>query len=237
MDVLENNVIGAFIFGLGRQIEARHGRMPLEPIGVELLQQTPLDTTLGDVLVANSRMIRLIEFKRAAGKIAKEKAKLRLLKTALSSPQDAHLCSISRKIHWFVSTNYDKEQASTVVPYLDFDVSSTGIELSAFIENITIDIRGPGMTEEELRDVGQYMRILGEYAGKQSSGGTVGGLLFSVDGRGEANYIFIEDVRELAMSPKLVMEQHVERQRAIEARRIEMAQEATRQSHRPGIGL
>lgn len=235
MDVLENNVIGSFIFGLGREIEARYGRMPFEPIGVELLQQTPLDTTLGDVLLANAKIVRLIEFKRAKGKMAKEKAKLSLLRTALGRPEDAHLTRISRRVHWFVSTNYEKEQTSVVVPYLDFETSSYGVELSIFIENITIDIRGSVMTEEELRDVKQYMEILAEYAGSQGSGGTVGGLLFSVGRNDKANYIFIEDVRELAMSPTLVIARHAEQQLAIEAKELEMERAVERSS--PGLGM
>jgi hypothetical protein len=36
------------------------------PTGVNLLQQTPLDKVLGDVLASNSRALRLIEFKQLA---------------------------------------------------------------------------------------------------------------------------------------------------------------------------
>ena len=70
-DVLENTVIGTFIFSLGQAV----GLLSCEPIGVELLQQTPLDTSLGDVLIAKATFVRLIEFKRELNKSPKEHAK------------------------------------------------------------------------------------------------------------------------------------------------------------------
>lgn len=136
MDILENNVIGSFIFGLGRQVEARHGRMPCEPIGVELLQQTPLDTSLGDVLIANAKIVRLIEFKRESNRDAKEIANFQLLCRALNSSHLSHLDAISRKIHWFVQTNFSKTQNSIVVPYLDLKTPSSSLNLAGFIEKL-----------------------------------------------------------------------------------------------------
>ena len=99
-DVLENDVIGNFILGFGRALGVRYGTVEMAPIGVELLQQTPLDTCLGDVLIANAVFVRLIEFKRELNKSPKERAKLRQLRMALASESTARLEPLSRKIHW-----------------------------------------------------------------------------------------------------------------------------------------
>ena len=81
-------------FGLGTR-----GLHPFELIGVEQLQQTSLDTVLGDLLIANTRFVRLIEFKRELNKDRKERVKLTRLKAVLDSDSFAFLESISREIH------------------------------------------------------------------------------------------------------------------------------------------
>jgi hypothetical protein len=102
-DVLENAVISNFILGLGHALGTR--LVPFEPIGVELTQQTPLDPLLGDLLIANARLVRLIEFKRELNRSPKEQGKLVVLKRLLLTEAYSHLESISRKNHWFVLTN------------------------------------------------------------------------------------------------------------------------------------
>jgi hypothetical protein len=109
MDVLENIVIGLFIDWFGFERGIRYGRT-CEPIAIELLQQTPLDTSLGDLLIASSRFVRLIEFKRELNKDDKEFAKLEMLRRALRAPAISHLVSLSRKVHWYVATNFNNEK-------------------------------------------------------------------------------------------------------------------------------
>ena len=59
-----------------------------EPISVNLLQQTPLDTSLGDVLLAKARVVRLIEFKREANKDRKERARVPAPRESVECPRN-----------------------------------------------------------------------------------------------------------------------------------------------------
>src|SRR5215472_14645009 len=104
-DIYENIVIGNFLFGLGAAMGWRHRNQPAPPTSVSLLQQTPLDERLGDVLVENARLIRLIEFKRTTNRRAlkKETEKRDRLAKALES---GNLQPISRRLHWFVGSDF-----------------------------------------------------------------------------------------------------------------------------------
>ena len=52
MPIYENLVIGNFLFALGLKIGARRDDYLAPDLGVHLMQQTPLDIVLGDVLLA-----------------------------------------------------------------------------------------------------------------------------------------------------------------------------------------
>src|SRR5437879_6471440 len=112
MDIYENIVIGNFLFGLGTAMGLRHGVDRqiggIDSHFVSLFQQTPLDKSFGDVLLGskNSRIIRLIEFKRAANDSCKEQSKLTALLRALTTPSNNRLQLISRKIHWYVESEF-----------------------------------------------------------------------------------------------------------------------------------
>jgi hypothetical protein len=69
-----------------------------------LLQQTPLDTRLGDLLVFNSSFFRVIEFKRSSNDTPKEYQKLESLSAALTVPKLGNLTEVSRRIHWYVKS-------------------------------------------------------------------------------------------------------------------------------------
>jgi hypothetical protein len=218
-DVLENIIIGVFIDAFGFERGRRYG-VKCEPIGVELLQQTPLDSTLGDVLIANSRIVRLIEFKREENKDSKEYSKFMLLSRALNGPALSHLIPLSRKVHWYVLTNFNRPQSSIVVPYLDFLNPNGDRDLAKFVQELTDDIAGPEMDEQESRDLRQYIQAVAQWAGSSRPPATTGGLLFVVNRLGQPQFLFIRDVRELAMTPRLVVEQ-----RNVQERRIEMERE------------
>jgi hypothetical protein len=204
-DVLENTVIGTFIFGLGQAV----GPLRREPIGVELLQQTPLDTSLGDVLIAKATFVRLIEFKRELNKSPKEQAKLVALKRLLVTEAYSRLELISRKVHWYVITNFNKWRSSVIVPYLDLESPVGDRDLAQFIQETADALAGPGMPEQELDDLQVYFQKLAQFCGSRHIGGTTGGLLFTVDTRGKPAYFPIRDVRELAMTPRQVVESRV----------------------------
>jgi hypothetical protein len=68
----ENQVIGRFLVELG--FEAGRGGDQDPPI-VDLLQQTPLDTFLGDAVIKNRASLFMIEFKRNAESVKHEQKK------------------------------------------------------------------------------------------------------------------------------------------------------------------
>ena len=60
-----------------------------------------------------------------------------------------YLQGISRKVHWFVLTNYDRpDRTSIVVPYIEMTWLSGSRGLDQFIREITADMAGPGMTDD-----------------------------------------------------------------------------------------
>lgn len=86
LDVYENVVIGQFLFGLGVKMGSRNS----DATSVSLFQQTPSDASVGDVLVKNPGVVRVIEFKRQradATSKKKETAKLAALQRAKKVPR------------------------------------------------------------------------------------------------------------------------------------------------------
>jgi hypothetical protein len=133
--------------------------------------------------------------------------KFRAVRAAVSNDTLKHLVPLSRKIPRYVLTNFDKPITSIVIPYLDMESPSGDYSLEQFLQELTADMSGPPMTDGEAYDVRQYMEAVACYGGSSKIGTTTGGLLFAVDDRGKAQYLFIKDVRELALTPKLVFEQ------------------------------
>ena len=102
MDLYENTVIGSFLYGLGLEVSAQLGTSVLVS-GVDLLQQTPLDQSLGDLLIKAPRYFRLIEFKRATSQELKEHKKLADLAEKLRHEERAReLVATSLSIHHIV---------------------------------------------------------------------------------------------------------------------------------------
>ncbi len=93
------------------------------------------------------------------------------------------------------------------------------------------------MNKQDRDDVKLYIEVLGRYTGSKGSGGTTGGLLFTVNAKGTAEYIFIDDVRELAMTPNVVLQHYVERQRAIEEIKLKLEQEALQLTRGRSLGF
>jgi hypothetical protein len=93
--------------------------------------------------------VRLIEFKRELNKSPKERAKLKQLRRGLQiAPQ---LEPLSRQIHWYVMTNFNKDPRFTVVPYLDMEAPKSDRDLDQFIQETEDAMAGPGLTEQELQ--------------------------------------------------------------------------------------
>lgn len=192
----ENVVIGNFLYALGFAVRARR------PTGVtvsvvNLLQQTPDDRLLGDLLLTFPGMVRLIEFKAEGNRSTKERARHGVLKSALSS--EPRLEPVSRKVHWYVETAPSLREAvkARIVPYLDAFPAGQGeyARLETFIQALAQDIAG-GRPTDPSAEAGylEFVRLtLGE--GELGSGG----LLLSADADGTLHYAQLLDLGELRL--------------------------------------
>lgn len=94
----ENQLIGHFIYELGLYAGAQNLKRNNE---IHLIQQTPLDTKLGDLLANYGGKFFLFEFKRSAKDIASEfgKEKYKALKFDTRSSKN-QLFTLSKKCHY-----------------------------------------------------------------------------------------------------------------------------------------
>ena len=122
MKLYENVVIGNFLYGLGFALgsQLRSGQLPSM---VNLLQQTPDDKRLGDLLMAFPGTVRLIEFKTEANKSKKEAGRHQFLSRIFSEKLDElpDLPGTSRRVHWYIETAPLPSAAlsARIEPYLD----------------------------------------------------------------------------------------------------------------------
>ncbi|MTV39013.1 hypothetical protein [Duganella radicis] len=197
MDIYENIIIGNFLYSLGAAMGKRKETDQL-PLAVNLLQQTPLDKSVADVLLRGARTMRILEFKRAKNDSDKETAKLLHLSRALSTEANSTLLRISRAIHWFIGSMSDNTGLNIrIVPYLDFQQPAAAKKtLQEFIAAMVNEAAQSGPDNGELYD--RYLEVLANCQG--SAKGSSGGLVASVDENGNVSYVVVEDLRELGLT-------------------------------------
>lgn len=207
--VYENVVIGNFLYGLGYSIGANISH-PLEilPSSVNLLQQTPDDKLLADVLLEFPGLVRLIEFKRASNKDAKEKEKndrllLKLRKLDLSVCERMRV--VSRAVHWFVETDPKKDSFITkVVPYLDTFSIGNEAEINT-MESLIARIAhmatsgGEDISTEEYKN---YLSLVACCNGPDDSTIQTSGLLIAASGEGGIRIVELSDLMQLRLQHK-----------------------------------
>jgi hypothetical protein len=223
MDIYENIVIGNFLFGLGTAMGLRHRTDG--PIAkthshfASLLQQTPLDKSFGDVLLGskNSRIIRLIEFKRAANDSRKEQSKLAALLQALTTPGNSRLQLISRKIHWYVESEFQTRLKIRIAPYMDLQYLDFGAKftnLQKFVEAIADAASNSSIGKEEMRDYLEYLDLVckcqesDDYLSDTASSGA---LCLQITAGGQLRYVAVANFRDLFRDRR-----EIERDREIE---------------------
>ncbi|WLO87347.1 hypothetical protein IFU33_22810 (plasmid) [Pantoea agglomerans] len=216
MKLYENVVIGNFLYGLGVSVGARLGGNVL-PASVNLLQQTPEDKALGDVLLSFPGMLRLIEFKTAANRSDKEAARFRKLSHALEGREE--LKDISHRIHWYVETTTDVQ--SGVKTYFSSYLSALSqaarqvepLNLERFIAQTTRSIFSSHTDAENPETVSDYLQLVRwcQRVGEKSSAGA---LIVVCDGKGNLRYAELKNIMELSMTHEKWIEyrQDMERQ-------------------------
>ncbi|MRV70683.1 hypothetical protein GJ700_02985 [Duganella sp. FT92W] len=220
MDIYENIFIGNFLYSLGICVGKRNNSEHL-PISVNLLQQTPLDRSIGDVLLRGARTLRIIEFKRIENDDNKEFAKLEHLSRTLSVAEHQDLIPLSRQVHWFIGS-LSKEKALNVriVPYLDFrNTHQPEINIHSFINSMITEAH----SESDYSTL--YDRYLNVVALAQGSiKGSSGGIVVSVDSNGNISYVVVEDLRDLGLTLNKLHDVYLQRQ-------IQLEHQLTAQSH------
>lgn len=208
MDIYENIVIGNFLFGLGANM-GRHSKMENLPFSVNLLQQTPFDKSIGDVLLQGARVLRIIEFKRAKNDDAKEASKLLHLRRTLSLPENRDLVGISRKVHWFIkSRGGDNRLDIQIVPYLDFMLPQQAeTDLQRFIEEI---IEAAHSSLDHAEHYARYLKVVAYSQGSIS--GSSGGLIVCINEEGKVSYVVVDDLRDLRLTLSKLHEFYLQRQ-------------------------
>lgn len=170
-----------------------------QPSMVNLLQQTPADKVLGDVLIEFTGATRLIEFKQKSNNSKKERLKQSIIKRLILG--DSRLEKLSRSVHWFIETHpSDDYLQSTAIPYLDaFSGAQSSLNLWEFIDRTSYEAvkREPQFSSDELK---RYLRLIANASGSDHVG--TGGLLLHLDKSGSIKYIEIADMTQMRLSHK-----------------------------------
>ncbi|MGY4829186.1 hypothetical protein ACVNIS_11455 [Sphaerotilaceae bacterium SBD11-9] len=209
----ENILIGNFLFGFGLAMGRRSVTSRVNGC-VNLLQQTPLDHKLGDVLVHYPGVLRLIEFKRDRGDMVKETVKLEALNAALSVTR--HLYPVSREIHWFIQSRDGlPEFTVSVRPYLELlDGGNSAASLSDFTEFLADEAAGPSKSRFTTKDFNEYLQLLLTYGAPKGGSRTSSGMLVSVGADGLVRYVAVEDIRDLRLTRRELIKLSQQREQA-----------------------
>jgi hypothetical protein len=197
LKLYESVVIGNFLYGLGASVRAK-SKSETVISSINLLQQTPADTELADVLIKFSGLVRIVEFKTFENKDPKEYIKWTKLNAALKSRED--LIPVSRSVHWFVETDPQEESfISRIVPYLyayPRKRKEFCHDLAGFIE----DIAEEAMCEKnniELKKISEYLAFLKACQGKGRA--ETGGLILAINSKGKLMFGELSDMLQLRM--------------------------------------
>ena len=198
----ENVLIGQFIYGLGLCIGKRT-QSDCFPAAVNLLQQCPEDSALGDVLLSFPGTLRLIEFQAEDRDKSKERTRQEKLQIILES--DCERRHTSRRVHWYFE--FSRRSASAFggffTPYIDMDFSSPSLPkqahaLNRFIASVADDVLlQPNDNDERIQQEKDYL-ISVRLCHVGSSSGS-GALIVTVGASGEFHYIVVKDMMELHM--------------------------------------
>jgi hypothetical protein len=223
----ENVFIGNFLYGLGLALGAKLQGRAL-PSCVSLLQQTPADQMLGDVLADFAGTVLLYEFKRSHGNERKELSKAEKLRVVLK--QSPELDKVSRNVHWYVVSLPGAANAEPRIhlsPYIDLGIKAErrSRSLNQYVNDLAEIIVSKNRTTPGTHLVKEYLRTVAALS--DSDQGAVGGMLVAIDGNGAIRYVLVDDIRDLALQHS----QHLAR----ESERQQVRQQETEQPSRtPG---
>ncbi|HZH29215.1 MAG TPA: hypothetical protein VEY11_00355 [Pyrinomonadaceae bacterium] len=216
--IYENIYIGVFIYSLGFSV-AKNEKVNSLSSAINLYQQTPGDTTLGDFFCTIGGRNLLIEFKKDWAEVNTEHKKPSKAKLLAELGQEGHLHALSLKTHFLASpyefTGNERQlyffpyayllgagtiniepMGAFIEKYLDQQLGSDGIEFAAYLE--------------ALRPVGQSA---------QSGGKELSGLIVNLNEQGGITCVAFDDVgtlqREIDKLDRVISQERViERERS-----------------------
>ncbi|MFM2089288.1 MAG: hypothetical protein RLZZ237_4157 [Pseudomonadota bacterium] len=213
----ENIVIGNFLYGLGFNV-ARLSGSSVPPACINLLQQTPLDKKLSDVLVNLGGAVRLLEFKRTSNKSDKEKNKADMLRLVLSD--QPHLIPVSKAVHWHILSGLSgiaQDVDVTLSQYIDAAAEAKVMTLAEFTSITAHKLICEPEKEPLQSQVGAYLKCIVDMAG--ASGSSNGGIVVHVSSDGEIRYVAVHDLLDLALEHSLLVERAQEHTNSIRVQR------------------
>ena len=212
MKVYENVIIGNFLYSLGFSIRSQLDRATAFPSVVNLLQQTPVDKELGDVLLTFPGLVRLIEFKMKGASLKKEKMRHQTLSIALRG-ENARLVETSKSVHWYVELSAKSSEAplvSRVVPYLDAFCTDVALRPGSIEEMVEQTAREAVLDTSELsrEQARAYLDLVRLTLGKGKPAGA-SGLLLVMDGKGGVHFAQVQDIVDLNLPDRLWLERTI----------------------------
>lgn len=195
----ENILIGHFIHTLG-YVAGMH-RLDLDHSAVQLLQQTPHDYTVGDLLAHLQGRNFIFEFKRNQDQVVTELTKphrVQLLQL-LEQPEAVKFRSISRRGHFLC---FPTANTLSFMPYVELANSSNQRQdqlktLTTFCHAMISPTSEIGMPYAQLSI---YLKML-EHIAKQTKGtgsaSGAGGLIMNISPQGEITYVQYDDLNVL----------------------------------------
>lgn len=213
----ENIVIGNFLYGLGFNVAHISGSN-VPPACVNLLQQTPLDTKLSDVLINLGGAVRLLEFKRTSNKSGKEEDKAEALRLILDD--QPHLIQVSKSVHWYILSGMSGVAEDIEVKlssYIDSSTRANSITLAEFTSMTARKMLLEPDQEPSKTLVDEYLQCVVDMA--VAGGSSNGGIVVHVSKSGEIRYVAVRDLLDLALPHDLLVARAQEQTKFIQAHR------------------
>lgn len=212
MKVYENVVIGNFLYSLGFSVRSHLDRDTPFPSVVNLLQQTPVDKELGDVLLTFPGLVRLIEFKMKGASLKKERLRYQALAIALAG-ENAMLVETSKSVHWYVELSAKDDKAplvSRVVPYLEAFTDSGSMRPGSIEEMVDQTARQAVSDVDPLSHLQAraYLDLVRLTLGKGKPAGA-GGLLLVMDAKGGMHFAQVQDIIDLNLPDRMWLERAI----------------------------
>lgn len=216
--IYENIYIGVFIYSLGFLV-AKNKQVSSLSSAINLYQQTPGDTTLGDFFCNIGGRNLLIEFKKEWKEISSEYNKPAKGKLLDELRREARLHTISLKTH-FLASPYEfsgTERDLYLFPYVYLlNKELINIEpMGSFIENY-LDQR-VGSKGEEFAEYLGALRPVAQSA--QGGAKELSGLIVNLNEQGRITCVAFDDVRTiqrniLELDRTISLERGIERERS-----------------------